>query len=119
MVSGTRIIGIVLSVETQLECAEVQFEDYNHVYMCAVGKLWYIKYYLYLYCILNPFLELYEGKKVATANALYCYDNQYGQYYIICVNWGLYFKDEELEIMSTFRARASGAVVSNIPKQFE
>ena len=101
MVSGTRIIGIVLSVETQLECAEVQFEDYTHVYMCAVGKLWYIKYYFYLYCILNPFLELYEGKKVATANALYCYDNHDGHSYIICGNQALYFKDEEMALMSS------------------
>ena len=74
---------------------------------------------IWIEIVLSSHFWIYEVQRVLIFNALYCYDNQYGQYYIICVNWGLYFKDEELEIMSTFQARASGAVVSNIPKQFE
>ena len=64
-------------------------------------------------------MYLYEGKKVPIFNALYGYDDQYGQYNIMCVNQALYFKGEVVALMSTFQERASGAVVSNIPKQFD
>ena len=69
--------------------------------------------------MVKPFLDSYDGQNVPIVNALYAYDDQDGQSYIICVNQALYFKEEEVALMSTFQARASGAVVSNIPKQFE
>ena len=96
----------------------MRFEDENHADTYAVGKGLYTEHYLYWYFIVKPFLDLYEGKNLPIVNALYCYDNQDGQYFIICVNQALYFKDEEVVLMWTFRERSSGAVVNNITKQF-
>ena len=95
------------------------FEDDTHADTCAVVKGCYIKHYLDWYCIVKPFLDLYEGKKVPIVNAFYFYHDQYGQSYIICVNQALYFKYEEVALMSTFQLRSSGTVFSNIPKQFD
>ena len=114
-----RFIGKVLSVERQLEHADVQFEDDTHTYTYAVGKGFYKEHYLDQYFIVKPFLDSYEGKKFPIFNTLYCFDNKYGQSYITCVNQALYFEDEEVALMSTFQARASGSVVRNIPKHFE
>ena len=106
-------------METQPERTEVQFEDSDHPYTCTVGKGCYTKHYLNQYCIVKHFMDSYEGQKVTIVNALYCYDNQDVQSYIICVNQALYFKYEEVALTSTFQARASGAVVRNTPIHFE
>ena len=74
--SGMRLIEKLLSRDTQPELAEAQFEDDTHADMCDMEKGCYIKNYLDRYCIVNPFMDSYEGQKVPTVNALYCYDNQ-------------------------------------------
>ena len=117
--SGPRLIGKVSSVGTQLERAEVKFKDDNHANTCVVGKGCYNKHYLDRYCIVRPFLDLYEGQKVPIVNAFCFNDDQDGQSYIICVNKALYFRYEKVALMFTFQLRASGEVVRNIPKQFE
>ena len=99
MVSGTRLIGKVSSVETQPEHAEVLFEDDTHSDTFALVKGCYIEHYLDRYCIVKTFMDLYEGQKLPIVNALYCYDDQYVQSYIVCVNQALYFKDEEVSLM--------------------
>ena len=71
------------------------------------------------YCIIKIVLYFYEGQKLPIDNAMYFYDDQYGQSYIICANQELYFKDGNVALMSTFQETASGAVVSNIPKHFD
>ena len=103
MVSGTRIIEKGSSVETQPERGEVQFEDDTNADTCDVGKGCYIEHYLDRYCIVKPFLDSYEEKEVPIINALYCYDDQDGQSYNICINQALYFKDEEVALMLTFQ----------------
>ena len=80
-------------MKTQPERADVLFEDYTHADTCAVVKGCYIKHYLDQYFIVNTFLDYYEGKKLLIVNALYCYDDQDGQSYIIFVTQALYFKD--------------------------
>ena len=97
-----RMIGKVSSLETQPERADVQFEDDTHTDTCAMGKGCYIEHYLDRCFIFKPFLDFYEGQKVPILNALYCYDDKYGECYIICVNQALYFKDEEVALMSNF-----------------
>ena len=99
VVSGPRLIGKISSVETRPERVEVRFEDDTHADKCAVDKECYIEKYLYQYCIVKQFLDLFEGKKLPIVNTLYCYDYQDGQSYIICVKQAQYFKYEEVVLM--------------------
>ena len=68
----------------------------------TVLKGCYTKHYLDRCCIVEPFLDSYDGQKLPIVNELYCYDDQYGPSYTVCVNQELYFKDEEVALMSNF-----------------
>ena len=77
--SGLRIIVKLFGAETQPERAVVLFEDYTHMDTYTVLKGCYTKHYLDRCCIVEPFLDSYDGQKLPIVNEFYCYDDQYGQ----------------------------------------
>ena len=95
----------------------MKFEDGTHTDTCTLGKGCYTEHYLDWYYIVNPFLDLYKSQNVLIANELYCYDDQDGQYYIICVNQALYLINKRWHLCRLSRRDHQGRWLAISPNR--